>query len=188
VVLFTTSADMDWSNLPARPFYLPMLQQTVYYVARSSRQRTDVAVGSPYVLDVPASAGVEEVRVYGPEGGDEPRAILAPEPSAEGPRPVFRDTRRPGVYRASHTVGGETHTHLFAVNVEPEESDLDRLEPEQLGEALAPQPVRVVRDPGEVRLAVRRERRGTPLWNFFFALAILLAMVESYVGNAMLKH
>jgi hypothetical protein len=46
----------------------------------------------------------------------------------------------------------------------------------------------IVSDPSRIGLLVRREREGLPLWNYLFALAILLAVAESFVGNVMLKH
>ena len=47
---------------------------------------------------------------------------------------------------------------------------------------------RVVGKAEDLRAIVLREREGLPLWNYLFALAIVLAVVESYVGNALLRH
>ncbi len=186
VLLFTTSADMDWINLPARPFFLPMLHQMVYYAGRPARRRDSVTVGMPYVLELPRADGPVEVAFYGPGDAGEPVSVQPAEPG-DG-RVVFEDTRRPGIYRAAYTVGGQEQSRLFAVNVEPRESRLERIEPEEAGRMLGAGFAKVVRDPEQLALVVRRERRGLPLWDYLFAMAIVLAVTESYVGHAWLKH
>jgi hypothetical protein len=105
-----------------------------------------------------------------------------------GQRVLFSLTRRPGIYRATYTIGGVENTRRFAVNVDPRESDSDRIEPEEAGKLLGAASVRVIADAEHAGALAHRERTGLPLWNYAFALALALAVVESYVGNVVLKH
>ncbi|MCK4284189.1 MAG: hypothetical protein KAX44_07720, partial [Candidatus Brocadiae bacterium] len=204
VILCTSAADLDWSNLAARSFFLPVLHQMVYYVSRSATRGHSVTVGMPYSLELPPSDAPVEVKVFGPqqqsptgaaaspgaerEGEEEPLAVLAADADEGAHKVTFRRTRRPGIYRAVYTIGNQEHRHLFAVNVESRESELDRIEPQEAQRVLGAPNSKVVPDPQRLASLVRREREGLPLWNHLFVLAILLAVAESFVGNAVLKH
>ncbi len=190
VILCTSTADLDWNNLPARSFFLPVLHQMVYYAGRSATGDRDVLVGSPYALELPPSDEPAQVSFFGPaaEGEDEPVELSAPGAADQAGRIAFKGTRRPGIYRAACTVGDEEHEELFAVNVETRESELDRIDPEEAGRMTGAKNTRVVSDPDRLTMLVRREREGLPLWNQLFALAIVLAVAESFVGNVLLKH
>jgi hypothetical protein len=189
VILSTTSADMDWTNLPARSLFLPLLQQMVYYAGRSAGRVNSVAVGMPYAIDMPATPEAVKVSVRGPASGEkegEPLAVL--DVPAGGGRAVFEDTYRPGIYRASWSAGGSEQTQTFAVNVDPAESAPERMDPEEARKMLGAAVLRVVTDTDELGSIVLREREGLPLWNYLFAAAIVFAVIESYVGNALLRH
>lgn len=209
VILWTSSADMDWNNLAARSFFLPVLHQTVYYASRSATRGQSVPVGMRYALELAPSDDPIEVEFFGPsdESAAEPSAALGTgDPSTalgtgderlpvqtvhvpgEADSAVFQRTGRPGIYQAVYTVGHQEHRHLFAVNVEGSESELDRIEPEEARRMLGAPSLKVVREPERLALLVRRERAGLPLWDHLFALAILLAVAESFVGNVVLKH
>jgi hypothetical protein len=192
VLLSTSTADLDWNNLPARRFFLPMLHQMVYYAARSAQGGNSISVGMPYVLDLAALDQPVEVKFYGPPTGNkeadqEPLAVLSSSPASGANRVTFEGTTRPGIYRAVYSIGDGQHTHLFAVNVDSRESDLARIEPEAAAKMLGTPAAKVVEGPERLALVVRREREGLPLWDYLFALAILLALGESYVANVMLK-
>ena len=193
VILCTTSADLDWSNLPAKGAFLPLVHQMVYYVGRSGSSGDDVPVGMPYALDLPRSREPMEVAVYAVEprdeqNDDEPLGTVIAEPAGGGQRAVISDTHRPGVYRVEYVLDGERRSRLFAVNVETRESVADRIEPHEAVEMLGAASVTVLDKPDEAARVALRERTGLPLWNYLFFLALALAVVEGYVGNVLLKH
>jgi len=190
VILCTSSADLDWNNLPARSFFLPVLHQMVYYAGRPATGDREVAVGSPYAAELPPSDEPVQVGFFGPaaDGEDEPVELPGAGSTDEPGRAVLKETARPGVYRVVYTSGDEKHEELFAVNVETRESELDRIDSEEARRMVGARNARVVSDPDGLTMLVRREREGLPLWNHLFALAILLAVAESFVGNVLLKH
>ncbi len=190
VILCTSSADMDWNNLPARAMFLPLLHQMVYYAGRSAGRVNSVTVGMPYAIDVPATPAPVKVNVYGPATGDEKeqKPLQVIDVPAGGGRAVFEDSARPGIYHATWSAGGAEQTQSFAVNVDPTESAPDRMEPDEARKLLGAASCQVVTRTDDLGAIVLREREGLPLWNYLFALAVVLAVVESYVGNVMLKH
>jgi len=72
-VLWLSAIDLGWSNLPFRALYLPMLHQTIRYLAVRTEQRTGYTVGE--VLPVPQGA-----TLWGPDGAVVKGAPVAPSP------------------------------------------------------------------------------------------------------------
>lgn len=188
VVLCTSSADLDWNNLPARRLFLPLVHQLVYYTAGAGSGLRDAVVGDPLVVSLPPTDDPIEVTFVEPDGSGAPSVAVAAA-SAEGSAEAeLRSAARPGIYRARYTLGEAGHESIFAVNVDPVESNPLRMGPAAAADMLGAPAVRIVDDPGDITAVVRREREGLPLWDYLFALAIAIALVESLVGNVLLKH
>ncbi len=130
VVVLTTSIDRDLTDLPIQPAFLPLVRRTILHLghalARPPEQET--LVGEPRALAAPEKASAVEVTT--PRGNT---VRLAPgEP--------FTETGEPGHYAVAVSLGGsgaERHPALdFAVNVDPRESDLRPLRPEEASAVL----------------------------------------------------
>jgi hypothetical protein len=165
VLLFTSTIDRDWNDLPIRPGYLPLVQQLVRYLGRVSLEapRHSVEVGSrePIAI-VPA---MRQLRLSGP--GSErsyTHRELAEKTTLEIP------VEQPGFYNLSASgQGGTLHPlerERFAANVDPKESDLRRSGPG--GKSAAP------------GLAVRAKQR-VELWHGVGVLLLLLLLGESFL-------
>jgi hypothetical protein len=125
-LLFTSTLDRDWNDLPIHPGFLPLMQQAVRHLARKHAAfgDTDHTVGSSVVLP---TGDLKKLEVRGPDGVG---AVF------EGDRLVGRSsvrfgrTDRPGVYRVIGTdQTGSTHERdelAFVVNVDARGSDLTR--------------------------------------------------------------
>jgi hypothetical protein len=124
-LLFTSTLDRDWNDLPIHPGYLPFVQQAIRHLARKHAGvggNTDHVVGTSVVLATP---DMKKLEVRGP---DNIGAIF------EGDRIVgrtqirFNRTERPGTYKVSGTdKAGNTSVRdelAFVVNLDPRGSDL----------------------------------------------------------------
>jgi hypothetical protein len=182
VVLCTTAADTDWSNLPMRAsFFVPMVHQLVYHAARSARGAAARPVGAR--LSVAPEQGTVLHWYAPPEPPEtEPRRVT-PEPEPN----VLPAARRPGVYRA--VLGGEpgASDRLFVVNLDPRESATRRVEHPVARRRLGPERTTVVADVDMLPDLARRRRSGLPLWNYLLALALAVAVVETWLANVVLK-
>lgn len=112
VALLTTSVDRDWSDLPLRPGFVPLVERVVAYLDASQQGAAGAVlqVGEPRILpgDGPAT-------VISPRG-----ERLAAVPDGQG-QAVFKDTYTPGHYTVER---GEGEPPLrFAVQIDPAESD-----------------------------------------------------------------
>ncbi len=138
VILVTTSADMSWTNLPAKGDFVPLLVNLMSYLMGEGGTNRTVLVGE--FIEEPLSARETQfaVNVTGPGGesnnaGDANnagaaldsglrRSDTAFEIVTTDNQPILRSEllEQPGVYRA--TVG--SRSFAFVVNASPSESDL----------------------------------------------------------------
>jgi hypothetical protein len=120
VGVLTTSVDRDWTDLPMRPGFVPLVERTLDYLGgtRSSNAGALLEVGETreFVTDRPLT-------VHTPTGAQIPIT-----PDAEGVA-RFDETWVPGHYSA-HVTGSDDAARrpVFAVGVQPEESDTDPVE------------------------------------------------------------
>jgi hypothetical protein len=136
VLLFTTTIDRDWTDLPIRTAYLPLVQQTARFLAHAleTPAAAEVLTGERRSI-VLGDEGAEEVLVEGPGGS---RLRLAGD-AVRGKREILFDrTDARGIYKVTLVRGGRSElAGAFAVNAPPVESDLTKLEPAQVAK-LAP--------------------------------------------------
>jgi hypothetical protein len=131
ILLLTTTIDRDWTDLPIRTGFLPLVQQATRYLARllESPGAPEVIVGEPQTIPL-GPEGAEEVLVEGPEGI---RVRFAGD-LLRGKRAVrFERTEALGAYRVTLRRGGrDERAGAFAANPPPLASDLTRLDPAQV--------------------------------------------------------
>lgn len=125
VLLLTTSVDRDWTDLPIRPGYLPLMQQIFRHLGRAveSKREAQLLVGGVRRLKVDAAS--ERVELFTPKGErDFGRAELG----AKGEVDITVDA--PGFYRLRAADARGTWRNLdglgFAVNLDPAESRLKK--------------------------------------------------------------
>lgn len=190
VFVWTSSADLDWDNMALKPFFLPLLHQLIYYTSRSGSESESIGIGHVKRIrindaDKPVSVKVE--RLVGPEDTNETEPLtIDSKRTPDGWVADFGRTGLPGLYKATFTVGDKEQTVLFAVNVDTEESDLKRLDLQDATKHFT-RPVRLVSRPEQIAEAVSIEREGLPLWDYLFALALILGVAESYIANRWIK-
>ena len=156
VALLTTTLDRDWSDLAIRPGFVPLVSDTVAWLAgdASGAAMRALEVGTPVFLPGKAS-----MRVEGPAG-------LTARVDLEEGSLRFEHSDQPGLYvarplSASTSEGPSSLETRFAVDVPASESDL---EARPLPQVEAPE--------GQARLMGQRPRWRGLLW---LVAALLLA-------------
>ena len=166
-VQMTTAIDADWSDLPLRPAFVPLVQGLAAALAGRAEPPRNLAAGEPLVAEVPAD--VEVVTVRSPDGR---RATVAPESLGDRSVVRFADTRRPGFYTLSWSGGRPVR---FAAEVDRRESNPGTLDAAALAR-LADRLGATTADSVEDYLAEDRTRRhGRELWRWLLA-GLLAAM------------
>jgi hypothetical protein len=131
VLLFTSTADADWNELPVTTGYLPLVHTGVTYLAqRATPQRVALDVRLPRPLVITSSEREEDgalTMVVDPEGRE---TRLFPQEIAGTMQAEYVDARVPGFYRVR--VGQKNG--LAAVNVPLEESDIAAIGADEIRE------------------------------------------------------
>lgn len=189
VLLFTSSLDRHWNQLPLKSVFLPFCQEMVKYAARFHPSRQAYRVGERVALESlnpewsKALANLSSSNrsfahawtVVAPSGREIPLDDLL------GEDPSSLKLTEPGFYRFRIQ---ETE-HLLAANLDPRESNLRSPNPERLLAQL----------PREARQAGAAPRQSTSLdgrhalenrqhlWWYLVLTACLALLVESLLAN-----
>ncbi len=117
-----------WSDLFRAELITPWGQELWRFAVGSRQQQRNVAVGDAFGGTLPTGAVDARVEVFGPNSdGDEAASRRA---SVDISRWSFDDTSRAGFYRAEFE--SRPSEELFAVNVNPSEGNLSRIDPRDL--------------------------------------------------------
>lgn len=168
LLLYTSTLDRDWNDLPLHPGFLPLMQESVRHLARRRDQATtaDLLVGQAAPLP---TLDLKRLEVRGPAGTG---AVFAGE-RIEGRRLVrFTATDAAGIYRVGGTdQAGATRDRdelAFAVNLDPRGSDLTAIGPGALPAS------------GTTAVAAgHTSRRRVELWHALAAALLVLLLIES---------
>ncbi|MBW2537320.1 MAG: hypothetical protein JRI55_37890, partial [Deltaproteobacteria bacterium] len=175
VVFLATTVDREWTDLPIRPGYLPLVQRSARLLAGELDRLGPRTLNVGQTARIEVSRGMHRMLVRGPGGQDTsfPAVELAGEQAV-----AFSGTDRPGHYRVWAEVPGfgglrELVGQGFIVGLDPLESDLTRVAEaptlETAGEAA----------PVEGRL---------PLWPYLLVAAMLFLLAETFVAGMGLRR
>ncbi len=176
VLLFTSSADRDWTNFVVNPTYPILLHQAITYLSRQEHERS-FAVGEAITLALPRSGVQASVLMRDPTGRDFPLQVGERDghPAITHERPEL-----PGFYEARYAAG--IPPIAVAVNVEPAESDVRSLLGAELAAAFRGTPVRIVGRGDDLALAVKTGRVGHELWRVLMILGLAMFALESFLA------
>jgi hypothetical protein len=182
VLLFTSSADLEWNDWPIRTSFLPAMQRFAGLLAGTLDERREpptIAGGERRIL---LGDGRKLAALIGPDGRERRGAALPGEGLVEGPGEVRVRPRLPGLWQVK--VADRTGERLdpklaFAVWADPRESDTRRLVQTELTAWLGGEKVARVEGEG----GRPTSGAGVPLWSIlllvglaaFFAEGLLVA-------------
>jgi hypothetical protein len=174
VLLLTTTVDREWTDLPIRPGFLPLIQEIARYLAGapSGEAATAIAVGQK--REIALEPDDRRVEIVPPTG--ESRWLTPPARSGDAHARrtlTFAETNEPGLYRVRAARGDGTISErpdaAFVVNLDARESDPARLAEDK-------RPDRVTASAAAAGVAPRRRLE---LWHALGAAAIVLVLLES---------
>lgn len=179
VLLFTTTANTAWSNLPIPNLFLPMMVRIAHLSIRSEGFEGQVHWGSPLRLDFyPGRRDKVEVNITNPQG-----AITRVRSSPAGTSNVatFDDTHRLGFY--SYALPGTTETGgAIAVNQVGKESDLAESSDEELHEQIHAEE-KYIGDSFATLKSRFEKSVKEELWQYFLVACLILAVFECLIAN-----
>lgn len=180
VLLFTSAADRDWSDLPLKTAYLPLVQSLVSYLSGGKRGMMDagIEVGNPKSFSFPASNVGRSLRIIKPDGRESEIILVA---DGEKASASFQENDVAGIYRLSPPAAGEgdgTASPIYSANSPFLESRLETIGEQDLQARL--RPVRTEIIPIET---LERGGRRIDLSIPLLLLAIATLVSEGWLGQ-----
>ncbi len=189
VLFFAATCDRDWTNMPLRPVYLPLVHQMLSYIAGRRQHASSYLVGETVKYAFGPGLKKLALTVTDPAGGvTEAKVVAQPLLSEVLAAPggaltaSFDNTLDPGIYSAEVVTASGREVRHFAVNVDVRESDLARLTQAQVADALGGKALQL-RSQDELASAISSMRTGVKLWDYFFYLALLALLAEGWLAN-----
>jgi len=189
VLLWASTFDSYWTNLPLQPVFLPFVHQLGKDVGRYADPRPSFTAGE--VLDLsrhgeltaPYTAGrgtdsTSELTLEAPSGARERVTATGPNHLVTLKEQGFYELRGPSTPAGSG--------RPIAVNVDPTESDLSHVDPQDIVAAVTA--VNAQRAPGDLNAATPQDQEQRQrIWWYLLAAALLLLGAETALSNRLSK-
>ena len=167
--------DADWSNLPMRPFYLPLLQRLSIYLASTVYPPRNLDVGKPIVAFLPAADAGKKAMLSTPEGVTLEVPIVK---KNERGVAEFGRTQHPGLYTLTPPSGQPI---AYVVNASRKESDLQKLTQKEIADFAKTHGVKVVHSGAEYRELDHAQRYGLELWRPLLWALLAVLFLEIFL-------
>ncbi len=171
VILFTSSLDTEWNNLPVKAIFLPLIYQILDYLASERKGQKSLLVGDSVPLrnaqlnplnDLDCTVKYPSGKKVEPEGD------------------IFDDTSEPGIYE----IRKNGKTSYVAVNVDPRESDLTPIPPDELHDLVAGVSETNIRSASfSSAKPDEQQEKNQKIWRFVILGVILLLIGETWLAN-----
>ena len=180
MLLWASTLDTSWSDVPIRPIFLPFMHRAVRYLAAYKESQPWLTVGD--VLDPSATTSAKATSAQGmvltPSGQRRPI-------EEEGSDVMQLDEA--GFYELRRG-GAQSDTAVVASNVSPAEADLTPLDPKEITAAALPQGGSVRGGPGgEVQMTPEARERNQRLWWYLLCAGIVLLGADTLLSNRLAK-
>ena len=174
VMLFTSTADRSWNNLPLHPLFTILLQQSATMLSTDPGLGQDL-IGQPAAMRLPGRMVGDDVSVVDPLGEEMPvkTTLVNGAPAAV----ITPDSV--GIYRVAAEAG--RHAAALSANVDTRESDVRPGEGELLERWLDGLPISVVTK--GVSESALNHRTGRDLSLLLLALGVLCFLSQGFLGN-----
>jgi hypothetical protein len=191
VIAFTSTLDGDWNDFPRHAMFLPLLHETVKYLAQYGDLEEWHTVGRMLDISAPVASMVRQGQTSILPGAGRSGVVVSPggqqttlggegAPAVELAEQGFYSVRLPGT--------GDRRPFTVAVNLDPAESDLTSLPPTDIsgavGTASAAAAGQSFDQPAPT--SVDLEKRQS-LWWFLLVAGLSLLLVEAVLSNMQSK-
>jgi hypothetical protein len=177
VFQLATAIDADWSNLPVRPTYLPLMQRLTTYLASTVYPPRNLRVGGALIAFLPIGDAGKVATLTTPNGQSVEVPIVK-----KGTRGVaeFARTQSPGLYVLTPPDKKALH---YVVNASRRESDLQKLTEKEIDDFAKAHDVKVVHNEAEYKQLEHTRRFGREFWK-----PLLLVLLVGCYGELLLQQ
>jgi Aerotolerance regulator N-terminal/von Willebrand factor type A domain len=171
VLLVTTTLDTSWNDLPLTPMFLPLMRQMLEYLG-GREAASSYTIGQAFTTPADKDGSLPAVDSPGGKRVDDTRTNSSGEQSL--------DASEIGFYRLRYRDRDE----FVAVNLDTKESDLTKLNVEELVAGISPSPEDANAQPAQSsRLTAEEKESRQRLW-----LPLLLTALALFLGEAVIAR
>ncbi len=171
VLLFTSTFDASWNDLPLSPLYLPLVRQMTRYLGERE-ERAWHTVGEAFAA--PAAANRE------PPAVDSPNGERLTERNLTATGDLIVNGREPGYYRLRYP----DTTSFTAVNLDRRESDLTKLDLTEFTARLTGGETKdAATAAAESKLSKEELESQQRVWWMLLIAALLLFVAEAFIAR-----
>jgi hypothetical protein len=165
VLVYASSVDRDWSDLPIRTAFLPLAQRIAGWLTGTLDEREEVRARVGQSVTLRPEGAVTAAYARAPSGLEVP-LTAAPQATGltGGPLP------EPGRYTVFDAKGAEVDALAFAASLDPAASDLSRHDPDALAAWFGEDTVKTA--------GLAGGERHTPLWTWLLVVAVVAFFFE----------
>lgn len=179
VLMLGTGAQIDWTNLPIRPLFLPLVAQLTFHFAGTGAQASQLVAGTPWTVELPGELHSVDLELTRPDG-----QVVRSSSDGEAVQSVrISDMHDLGVYRLRTVTAAKPREWIQSVNTDPLESDPKRMSEADLRMRFGKEPVEFYSDSNDLGSAIERQREGQRLWEAFLALVLVGLVLETVIAN-----
>ena len=178
VLLFTSTADRDWTDLPTRIAYVPLVHSLMGYAAQLSEaaQRPQVFLPGPTSVRIPGAREGGSLAIFTPDGKELLSRFVSEDGAIEAP---VTEYTVPGIYRLS--AGAELD--YLAVNATRIESDFAKLQQPDLLKRWQPMSVVLQEESALGEQADGAALPGREMAGILLLCLVAVLMVENVCAN-----
>ena len=175
VIALSTTLDNSWNSFALKPVYLPFVHQIVRYLARYEQPASWRTVGQVVDLSALLKSRADRVVVT---PADERIRIPASEAG-------LLELNEQGTYEIRSGAGPSTRPDRIAVNLDPAESDLTPMDPQELVAAVTGRAAMTSSQTAPAEITVEEAERRQALWWYLLVTGVLLLAAEMAVSNTL---
>jgi Aerotolerance regulator N-terminal/von Willebrand factor type A domain len=173
LLLFTSTLDASWNDLPLTPIYLPLVRQMARHLGERD-ERASILVGETFT----AASGKDG----NPPAVDAPNGDRITDRKQTNTGELIVAAREPGFYRLRYTGNSD----FAAVNLMSKESDLTRLDVNEFVTSMTgADPNTVAGKAAQEKLSNEEIESRQRVWWMLLILALLLFIAEGVLARRM---
>jgi hypothetical protein len=181
VVLFSSTADTAWNDLPVRPSFVPLVHRALGSIVQRQDEGLNLRVGEKFSRRVNMEFLDKDAMFFKPRQADAVRDLRHIEMVNGWPTLQYDTTDNAGVYEVA--VADPPLALKFAAQPDPSESSMDELSPAQLNTLKNVANVISWTPSFSLKGMVEKSRTGLEFWLPIVVVALMVGLVETFLGQ-----
>jgi hypothetical protein len=180
VLLLNTAPVLNWSNLPLKNIFAPLINRLIYYLASKDQPQNEYYAGSSVLVDLKNNT-FPQIKIERPDKSED---FINLQDKPNSSYYEYNKTETAGNYKV---YSGTNILTGFSVNVDPHESVIKYISSGEFEDYLKKinfkgKYIDVEKDENPAKI-ILQSRFGSELWRYFLVFAIILAFAEMTVAR-----